>query len=1837
MPEINKNFTDNQLSLIQNGNTTHTWNTTNDYIRVAVSTLFEGGELRFRDIYDSVNHDISIYNKDSSIYVKPNEILESVSTPTGNYQLKFDFLRNLFSENNGFPSEITNTFESGFITNFYINQISPSRKEIRLYARTGDNQEVIFDDLFQSTFLSIVGDKEEIIENNFVLNLPQGVNVPIINYTFDNVSVNNKISLILRLLNPLPLTVNNLETVSISQEVMQTQIQNIYYTSNIKSVMIGSGLTPDTSIVSEGYVNDTGNSFENYEDLITTGSISNIDINKILSENEYNDVNLNIDYSDFNNHVIFGSATSKLENFVTKVKNIEQHLTEISKSLSERSGSHVTNQREYLFNEIQTIKNGFTPYEKFMYYDNQLTSTASAPGLGDNLAFQTPLNTNPNFGYAGVLKNYEGFSSVHKHDTETQNTNNGAYNDVRLFHKNYQVEKAPFHNYTGSVYLSFIIKGDETINSNRDSQTTESETTKGKIGTLNLNQHHSIPVEAKFKTKVLSPVITGSEYRYHVYHASQSHWRPTGSSTENEFGEFQTSAITTYNGGEYEILSNANSVFSASNSESKFSSYPIVTHTETLANLGTHLTASGIPFTGSILPSGDLFDLRYSRGATNTITSSFITDVRVTLNDPSNILPFGQLYSTSSTEWTEWYTQAQTDAAEYDDKNIHSLKGNLPQFYKDNDSANELGTFTNMWGEQFDLLRNYIDNFNTFYKREYTKYNNAPTNILPVLADNLGWELINPFSSSLAEYYSALTGSSLTSKELTENIWKKELNNLIYIYKSKGTLNSVRALLNIYGYPPDVISLNEQGGSLEEHNPTVIDNALQEFRSGLRRTVGNIAYIEQPIKFTSMNFNSISESRNIAPSASFNEGFDKIDGVEFMFKSPKTTHDQTLLFKSQSLFGLKSWDVRLVNSGSHPTRGKVEFRLSQKAGGGFTTLTTQAISMSTDYASFKGTGWWNVLIQRMTGSNVLTQSYQLLVAQNEEDRIPKFYTASLTNVTDTSTTDKNLAFTSSGKLVFGDRNFSGSLAEIRAWSGSLSASKFKQHVLNPINHTGNEIGDSWNRLVYRFRLAENVSSGSTVTLRDANPSFNDDFSSTTSIKNYGDLYNSELMTVYKLSTRTDAVNQKNDNQIIFENFRTSVKGNLSPLKSVTTDKNDNLTKRKSSTVIDLRTSPTDTLDEIIINKLSDQSISDSIGKVSDDNLTDNYYPDLKEIRDNVFKDVTVHIGDFIRAQEKNHIPFLLEKINQVTPVRTETLVGVVVKPTMLDRTKILRVSSSFGEAKIHTGDFAEFSDKFSTTSSLLMSESIYFQPQLGDINMDTSVSESMSTASIHPISITYNNMISESMTTESIHRIKIDHIPTMISYSMTTESFHDMNLDYINNMVSYSMTTESFHNMDFSYVPNFVSYSMATESFHRMNLDYITNFVSHSMATESFHRMNLDYVTDMVSHSMTTHSIHRINLDHVPTMVSYSMATESFHDMNLNYVPNFVSYSMATESFHNISLDYVSNMVSHSMTTESFHRLNLNYVTDMVSQSMTTESIHRLNIGINDMISQSMITESIRSMNITTNNMFSQSMTTQSMYGFTILPSGKSLDNYDTFFSESMEYQIPHEGSSSFIQDNNNSKYVPFNQGWGKTINDTWLVPNIDRDILRSQHTASDGTTNAMQWYEDDIVQYTIGDIEYFSASKHFVTCSGVALETGRTDCVSELYYDPTNHEHHKNRRFYRPNRYTGDDGYISFFPTSSRNGRMIGRTTYFSESIDSNGFVTIHYPSNHYKNYHLVKDQFRFLTYEKGPENTKAPQFDGSIDTQPTKWAYSKPVQGSDTRNVLRVERNKKKGGKKY
>ena len=76
--------------------------------------------------------------------------------------------------------------------------------------------------------------------------------------------------------------------------------------------------------------------------------------------------------------------------------------------------------------------------------------------------------------------------------------------------------------------------------------------------------------------------------------------------------------------------------------------------------------------------------------------------------------------------------------------------------------------------------------------------------------------------------------------------WRKVLNNLMYIYKTKGTINSVNALLNTYGYPSEALEIQEIGGSSEEMNPIIISNEVNDKeleKGGLNRSTGSIHFV----------------------------------------------------------------------------------------------------------------------------------------------------------------------------------------------------------------------------------------------------------------------------------------------------------------------------------------------------------------------------------------------------------------------------------------------------------------------------------------------------------------------------------------------------------------------------------------------------------------------------------------------------------------------------------------------------------------------------------------------------------------------------------------------------------------------------------------------------------------------------------------------------------------------------------------------------------------------------------------------------------------------------------
>ena len=150
---------------------------------------------------------------------------------------------------------------------FVIKQISTSRKEVRLKLvnRNITNNSQIETDvkgLFNGTFNEFTYDGITPNPNyryqfKHLLNIGTGDHNPIMNYAFDAVTDGkDNQSLILKLYDPLPTNVGNLSMVTIEKEVLITQIQDIFYFSDVPDVFFGDGLVPD---VQENWINPDGN------------------------------------------------------------------------------------------------------------------------------------------------------------------------------------------------------------------------------------------------------------------------------------------------------------------------------------------------------------------------------------------------------------------------------------------------------------------------------------------------------------------------------------------------------------------------------------------------------------------------------------------------------------------------------------------------------------------------------------------------------------------------------------------------------------------------------------------------------------------------------------------------------------------------------------------------------------------------------------------------------------------------------------------------------------------------------------------------------------------------------------------------------------------------------------------------------------------------------------------------------------------------------------------------------------------------------------------------------------------------------------------------------------------------------------------------------------------------------------------------------------------------------------------------------------------------------------------------------------------------------------------
>lgn len=196
-------------------------------------------------------------------------------------------------------------------------------------------------------------------------------------------------------------------------------------------------------------------------------------------------------------------------------------------------------------------------------------------------------------------------------------------------------------------------------------------------------------------------------------------------------------------------------------------------------------------------------------------------------------------YSVSSSIVQSWYSNLLVSASEYDVYNNNRLYWSIPEHIYMDPANSDFVTFVDMVGEHFDVLYTYITALTKIHERDEHPQRGAPNGLLFYIAKSFGWNLQN--TRQLADLWDyklgtdssgshASTGSmfSLTHENQTHQIWRRIVNNLPFLLKTKGTMRSVKALLSIYGIPQTLISIKEYGGPAKKvDNPVWIDDRFK--------------------------------------------------------------------------------------------------------------------------------------------------------------------------------------------------------------------------------------------------------------------------------------------------------------------------------------------------------------------------------------------------------------------------------------------------------------------------------------------------------------------------------------------------------------------------------------------------------------------------------------------------------------------------------------------------------------------------------------------------------------------------------------------------------------------------------------------------------------------------------------------------------------------------------------------------------------------------------------------------------------------------------------------------
>jgi len=668
--------------------------------------------------------------------------------------------------------------------------------------------------------------------------------------------------------------------------------------------------------------------------------------------------------------------------------------------------------------------------------------------------------------------------------------------------------------------------------------------------------------------------------------------------------------------------------------------------------------------------------------------------------------PFENVAYTSVAAQT-WVTASLADAALYDEFNNNYLRYAIPEYIR-NDAQNEsYMVFVNMIGQFFD------DNVWVYIKDITNKYDNdnrlnygVSKDLVAQILRDFGvklyqnnysdFDLYSAFIGTTASGslfpYPFMTGSlptptgyeyvntaisasdaAIPVDDINKSIYKRLYNNLPYLLKKKGTLEGLRALINVYGIPDTILRISEFGGK-DKINSNDWDLWYDQF--DYKYSISQDAdYID-----TSWEINSKWNSPDSRPST-----------LQFRFQTPGL--NSGISSPSQSLWNLDNGNtaITLRYTGSGFTSGSFsgsapddynQFALLELYPN---IITTPSVSASVYLPFFDG-GWWSVMVTRDN------DDFTLYAANNIYDgwdgSTIGFVSSSSVNTDSSQWGNSSTSYfgASTPLTISGDTyvNFSGSYQEIRYFNTPISFSVFEDYVMNPQSIEGNGINSGSEQLVFRASLGGELYTGSVSIHPKVTGSWipTSSFSSDSNFNINDGSFGINRGTIYYDSPPVGIRNRNTDKIKRYETILPPDVYGISAMMPLPNSDtlSSQISVQQSSFIsesytnninlLEVAFSPQNEINDDIINSIGFFDYGDYVGDPRLIPSRSTEYPSLVQLRNEYFLKYIKNydLTDFVRLI-KFFDNSLFKMVKDYVPARTSIATGIVIKQHLLERQK----------------------------------------------------------------------------------------------------------------------------------------------------------------------------------------------------------------------------------------------------------------------------------------------------------------------------------------------------------------------------------------------------------------------------------------------------------------------------------------------------------------------------------------------------------------------------------------